>query len=186
MADVTFTFTAPPGYTPTVSAYRADTRAMLGSATASDSAVPGHYIVVIPVGSYVGDVLVATVSPKGTFYGSTLDGKLGDRVAGTASADDLGNISEQLTTLQSKFDAIRGPGDTLRRIQVRNADGAPVSGVACWIATDAEGQTVITDVWYTNNTGHVEFLLNAGVYYLFRRRLGYTFNNPQMFEISDD
>lgn len=76
MANVVFKFAAPPGYTPTVKIYRADTVVLLGQDTAAELTADGHYSVTIDVGSYTGNVLATLTNPDGSLYGSTLDGQL--------------------------------------------------------------------------------------------------------------
>jgi hypothetical protein len=84
----------------------------------------------------------------------------------------------------AKLNAIKGPGDRSWSITVRTTAGVPISGVECWVATDAPGNNVLTDIQRTNANGVVEFLLDPGTYYLFRRKTGVTFNNPQSFTVT--
>jgi hypothetical protein len=78
MANVTFRFAAPPGFTPHVTILRADTYVELGDADATEIAAPGFYEAVIDVGSYTGDVLATLSNPTGSLYGSTQTGQLSD------------------------------------------------------------------------------------------------------------
>jgi hypothetical protein len=84
----------------------------------------------------------------------------------------------------AKLDAIKGPGDQSWSIAVRTGAGIALSGVECWVATDVNGANVITDIQRTNAVGIVEFLLDPGTYFLFRRKDGFTFNNPQPFTVN--
>ncbi len=77
-----FKFSAPSGYSPLVSIFRADTLALLGSATATESVAPRFYTVDVNIGSYTGKVKASLESPAGAFYGSTVDGELSDNPYG--------------------------------------------------------------------------------------------------------
>jgi hypothetical protein len=83
-----------------------------------------------------------------------------------------------------KLDAIKGPGDRSWSIAVRTSDDVAISGVECWVASDSGGNNVLSDIQRTDANGNVEFLLDPGTYYLFRRKTGYTFTNPQSFTVS--
>jgi len=95
--------------------------------------------------------------------------------------------SEQLSSgleILAKLDAIKGPGDSSWSIEVTTTTGAPINGCDCWVATDVNGNNVITDIQRTNAVGIVEFLLDPGTYYLWRQKTGYTFSNPQTIVVS--
>jgi hypothetical protein len=73
MSNVAFRFTAPTGFSPTLSVYRADTGVLLGAAEAVEATAPNHYSATVNVGSYVGDVIASLENPDGAFFGSTSD-----------------------------------------------------------------------------------------------------------------
>lgn len=86
--------------------------------------------------------------------------------------------------LLSKLDLMRGPGSSSWEIAVKTTTGVAIPLCACWVSTDSSGDTVITDVQYTDSNGIVQFLLDPGTYYLFRQKVGFTFTNPQGFTVS--
>ena len=55
--------------------------------------------------------------------------------------------------------------------------GLPISGVYVWVSTDAAGVNIIAS-GYTDVFGNVSFWLDAGTYYFWAQRAGYTFPNP--------
>lgn len=63
-------------------------------------------------------------------------------------------------------------------------DGSnPLDGVDVWITTDASGNNLVAR-GLTNALGQVTFMLDAGTYYAWKQLAGYTFTNPQSFEVS--
>ncbi len=83
----------------------------------------------------------------------------------------------------TKLELLRGPGDSSHSMLIQTAAGIAIPQCTCWVSTDEEGDNVITDNQVTNSRGEVEFLLDAGTYYLFRQKDGYTFTNPQEFTV---
>jgi hypothetical protein len=84
----------------------------------------------------------------------------------------------------AKLDAIKGPGDQSWSIAVRTGADVPITGCECWVTSDLAGNNAITDIQRTDANGVVEFLLDPGDYYLFRRKTGVTFTNPQAFTVT--
>lgn len=103
----------------------------------------------------------------------------------TLDAAAISSLLQQPTneTLLKKLNALKGPGDKSWSITVKTGSGIIIPQCACWVATDEDGDNVITDKEYTNNLGVVEFLLDPGTYYLFRQKTGYTFDNPKEFTV---
>lgn len=61
----------------------------------------------------------------------------------------------------------------------------PIEGVEIWIATDAAGRNAvwrgITDTFGVARDSYNQLpLLDAGIYYIWRRRSGYSFDNPDI------
>lgn len=61
--------------------------------------------------------------------------------------------------------------------------GLPVDGVDVWISTDIGGSNVVAS-GFTNASGVVTFLLDAGTYYAWKTLAGYNFTNPQVFTVA--
>lgn len=64
------------------------------------------------------------------------------------------------------------------------ANGIPISGVKCWVSTDANGSNIVTGDLITDDFGNVMFLLDPGTYYLWRDSSFYQFPNPVSFTAS--
>jgi len=60
---------------------------------------------------------------------------------------------------------------------VTDGDSDPIADVTVWITTDSDGDNVL-DQQVTNESGRVTFYLNAGTYYVWRRKAGVSFSNP--------
>jgi hypothetical protein len=55
--------------------------------------------------------------------------------------------------------------------------GAPIDGAEVWVTTDGAGTNVIAS-GVTNTSGVVTFTLDAGAVYVWRKKAGYNFTNP--------
>lgn len=110
-----------------------------------------------------------------------------------ATKAEIAAINEKIDTIDSNVDAIlvdtgttipalinsdSGAGTIQHTYTVTDsADGTPIDGVEVWVSTDAAGVNVIAS-GYTNSSGIVIFMLDAGTYYFWRKRSGYNFTNP--------
>jgi hypothetical protein len=82
------------------------------------------------------------------------------------------------TTIPALINTGAGAGTILHTYTITDsADGTPIDGVEVWVSTDAAGSNVIAS-GYTNSSGVVSFMLDAGTYYFWRKRSGYNFTNP--------
>ena len=54
----------------------------------------------------------------------------------------------------------------------------PIAQVAIWVTTDSAGANTVA-AGSTDDFGNVKFQLNAGTYYIWKMKAGYTFNNPE-------
>jgi len=59
----------------------------------------------------------------------------------------------------------------------------PIGDCKVWVTTDAAGLSIIAS-GYTNSLGKVTFYLDAGTYYMFRKKSGYNFINPDTEVVS--
>lgn len=101
--------------------------------------------------------------------------------AGQTRCYDYTRSTVDLAPVIDKLNALRGPGDDTVEFLINDASGDPIPHCSCWVATDAAGLNVITDIWETDEFGKVFFLLNPGTYYLFRSKNGYQLSNPTEF-----
>jgi hypothetical protein len=79
---------------------------------------------------------------------------------------------------------LRGPGATLRTICIDDINALDVGDAAVWITTDVAGANVVAGTRHTNDFGQVEFLLDAGTYYVWVDHAGYIANNPYVYTIT--
>lgn len=88
------------------------------------------------------------------------------------------------TTIPALINADSGAGTIQHTYTMTDsADGTPIDGVEVWVSTDAAGVNVIAS-GYTNSSGIVIFMLDAGTYYFWRKRSGYNFVNPDQETVS--
>lgn len=62
--------------------------------------------------------------------------------------------------------------------------GLPVDGVEVWVTTDTAGSNVVAGALMTDTLGKCTFMLDPGDYYLWRKKAGYNFSNPQAITVS--
>ena len=96
-----------------------------------------------------------------------------------SNSTKLASILEDTgTTIPALINADSGAGTIQHTYTVTDsADGMPLDGVEVWVSTDAAGVNVVAS-GYTNSSGVVTFMLDAGTYYFWRKRSGYNFTNP--------
>lgn len=64
-------------------------------------------------------------------------------------------------------------------------DGSnPLAEAEVWVSTDEAGTNVIAGTLTTDANGQATFMLDAGSYYLWVKKTGYTFSNPQSFTVT--
>lgn len=62
-------------------------------------------------------------------------------------------------------------------------DGTPIDGAEVWVTTDLAGANVVAS-GTTNTSGVVTFMLDAGTYYIWCKKSGYNFTNPDTEVVS--
>lgn len=65
----------------------------------------------------------------------------------------------------------------------RAGSGTPIDDAAIWVTTDSAGTNVVAS-GRTNASGQVTFMLDAATYYVWRRKAGWNFTNPQEVVVS--
>lgn len=88
--------------------------------------------------------------------------------------------STQLAAIKAKTDTIGGAGAVAWNYTVTDANtGLPIDGVEVWITTDLVGTNVIA-TGLTNTFGVASFTLDAGTIYVWCKKSGYDFTNPDV------
>ena len=75
-----------------------------------------------------------------------------------------------------------GPGWTYTVTD--SVSGLPIADCEVWATTDSAGVNVVAH-GYTDVSGTARFYLPAGVYYLWRRKSGYVFTNPDVEAVTE-
>lgn len=57
--------------------------------------------------------------------------------------------------------------------------GLPIDGVEVWLTTDIAGANVVVS-GVTDTAGEVDFMIDAGNYYVWCKKSGYNFTNPDL------
>lgn len=121
--------------------------------------------------------------PSAALAGKSGRVRISATVDGSSKTIDFHSIV--VTVLEKGYNlGDAGPGDTVRRILVKDESGNRVSGAEVWITDDADGQNLVVGILSSNDTGAVDVRLNSGTYYVWRAHEDYTFSNPQTLTIS--
>lgn len=85
--------------------------------------------------------------------------------------------------------SVLASGAILWQYHVTTAEGTPISGAEVWITTDIGGANVIWSgttnaLGVTKDIFGNEPMLDAGTYYFWRQKSGYTFSNPDTEAVS--
>lgn len=92
-----------------------------------------------------------------------------------------GNAAEKLLVAA---DGATGAGSIAFPVTVQDESCNPISGVKCWVSTDAGGINVVTGTLITDDFGLVTFLLDSGSYYLWRDSSVKQFPNPTTITVT--
>ena len=82
--------------------------------------------------------------------------------------------------LEAAIAGIGGPGSgavTWTYTLTSDVDAAPISGADVWVTNDSGGSNLMAS-GTTDGSGVVTFYLDAGTYYVWRRKAGWNFTNP--------
>jgi len=122
-----------------------------------------------------GNDVGADVNAILTDTGTTLD----------ALIKDIPTVAEfEARTILADDYVVVGSGALSCTWTQKDDGGNPMDNVAVWICTDEAGTNVIAGTLYTDSSGEVSFMLDAGTYYVFRERSGFNFTNPQEWVVS--
>lgn len=88
--------------------------------------------------------------------------------------------------MDAQFDSV-GAGEFLIPLTIKTSAGAVVPLCRCVITTTSDSDTnniLVRD--YSNDAGKFETNLNAGTYYLWRQKDGFTFSDPATVTVASD
>lgn len=113
-----------------------------------------------------------------------------------AAVDTVGRVIE---TRYKSANTAECPGDTLvvgppslsgagaiafTYTLINSIDSLPIDGAEVWVTTDLAGSNVVAGPQNTDSFGVVRFYLDAGTYYFWRRKAGWTGANPDVEIVS--
>jgi hypothetical protein len=95
-----------------------------------------------------------------------------------------GTAGYVLAGIKNKTDTLGGAGAVSWTYTLTRSDtGAPIDGAEVWVTTDEAGNNVVAS-GITNTSGVVTFTLDAGIVYVWRKKAGFNFDNPDEEEVS--
>jgi len=97
-----------------------------------------------------------------------------------ASHEIPGSVGKKISDLAAGSGA--GDGAISWPVTVMSG-GLPQDGVEVWVTTDLAGTNIIAS-GFTNASGVMTFYLDAGTYYLWCRKSGINFTNPETIVVS--
>lgn len=95
---------------------------------------------------------------------------------------DTGGISYSFAVYNQLGGATAGAVEWTYTLTDANT-ALPIEGAEIWVTTDEDGDNVVAS-GTTDNFGIVTFYLDAGDYYVWRKRAGYNFDNPDVETVS--
>jgi len=153
------------GQTRLITAYTADRVATVSPAWETQPDSTSTYKI-IPVGRSILDTLSAAA--QATIADAVWD----EATSGHITAGTAGKALAQAATEAPAVGAI-----TFVYTVTDSTTSLPIADVLVWACTDSAGANKVTS-GYTDDFGQVTLYLDAGTYYLFRKKSGYSFSNP--------
>ncbi|MFA6100449.1 MAG: hypothetical protein WC750_06310 [Patescibacteria group bacterium] len=110
----------------------------------------------------------------------------------TALPADIADIlTDTGTTLDGKINAIKLKTDTLGGAGAitwiytltDSVTGAPIDGAELWVSSDSAGTNILA-TGITDDNGRATFYLDAGTVFVWRKKAGYDFTNPDQETVS--
>jgi hypothetical protein len=109
-------------------------------------------------------------------------GRLGAPVAASLSAD-VAVVDAVVDAIKAKTDTLGGAGSETLTYTLTEADETPISDADVWVTTDEAG-TIVVASGRTDDFGVVTFQLDPGTYYIWCRKAGWDFENPDTEEVT--
>lgn len=96
----------------------------------------------------------------------------------TLTEDDLAAVAAAVWAYTTRALTQDGAGAIAHTYTLTNSeDGLPIAQADVWATTDTGGSNVVAR-GTTSDLGEVTFYLDAGTYYFWRAKAGWTFTNP--------
>lgn len=96
----------------------------------------------------------------------------------------VAGVAEQAAAIRDKTDTLGGSGSVAWSYALTSSvDGAPIADAEVWVTTDEAGDHVVAS-GRTTAAGTVAFQLEPGTYYVWRRKAGFNFDNPDAEVVS--
>ena len=100
------------------------------------------------------------------------------QINGAAQTATLDTLDVLIDAIKAKTDTLGGAGAITWTYTLTDADtGAPIDGAEVWVTSDSAGLYIIAS-GTTDDDGVVTFYLDAGTVYVWRKKAGYNFTNP--------
>lgn len=100
------------------------------------------------------------------------------KLAPSAGEPADGSIDDLISEISSGVGAIEWD-----YVITDSGTGLPIADVIVWVTTDVNGSNIVAS-GTTNNFGTVTFYLDAGIYYIWRKKAKYNFANPDQETVS--
>jgi hypothetical protein len=118
----------------------------------------------------------ASINQTGDAYSKVTDGTIG-----------LANLKTLIDLIKAKTDTLGGGSGLITweylLTEPPEGTGIPIVGAEVWVTSDAAGATVLA-TGTTNVSGIATFALSAGTVYVWRKKDGYSFINPDQETVS--
>jgi hypothetical protein len=79
--------------------------------------------------------------------------------------------------VKAKTDTLGGPGAIPWTYTLTQSDSTPIADADVWVSTDSGGSNVVAS-GITDDFGNVTFYLDAGTVYVWAKKAGWNFANP--------
>ena len=113
----------------------------------------------------------------------------GDAVPNPGTSGTVGEaLRKVLNYLDAAVSSVSGSagsgGITWDYYQYETDGTTPIADCGIWVTTDSGGTNVVAGTVYTDAFGKARFFLDAGTYYIWKQKAGYTFTNPDTEVVS--
>jgi len=93
--------------------------------------------------------------------------------------DGFIDLSLANPTFSTIVETSKGVGSIEHTITILDVNDNPIDSCEVWVTSDSDGDTLVAGTLLTNVNGQVKFFLDPGSYYVWRKKAGFNFTNPQ-------